>query len=449
MKEKVWNNATASSIMVKTKPNALMVNTRKMSPIVKMYAKSMFSIKSKGPAKSNEKVVASAPVDCLATENDSDLLPELLRSVEFSLDESIIPAQEKSKRSHKYTKSEGSAKSMAMVESKRSIMSNGDDDASAALVQVDISTKLASEKTPKMSLSGKHSQLFKTPSMMEKVWNNDTPPSMVKTKPNAHMVNTRKMSPIVKMSAKSMAMGKSEGPAKSNEEDVSSAPVNWLSRGNERDSWTIEDKCHIESAMSNKTNMNTNSSTLKRSLKSTKSEDSTKIMAMVESSGLVMSNEDDVASAALVGLAEEKVLPDERIHDELKNIKQYIQELSLQQNLLLQTFVHQEQSQMTAESPSRMSSVALEQQREQLNQQLQSVSPSHLGEGVSSSSSSSPSHLGEGCSLLLNDEMEWSSFPPIQSDSSSYLGDCSFTLNEEGVEVDCYDCGSVFFGCLR
>ena len=182
--------------------------------------------------------------------------------------------------------------------------------------------------------------------------------------------------------------------------------------------------------MSNKTNMNTNSSTLKRSLKSTKSEDSTKIMAMVESSGLVMSNEDDVASAALVGLAEEKVLPDERIHDELKNIKQYIQELSLQQNLLLQTFVHQEQSQMTAESPSRMSSVALEQQREQLNQQLQSVSPSHFGEGVSSSSSFSPSQ-------------------PIQSDSSSHLGDCSFTLNEEGVEVDCYDCGSVFFGCLR
>ena len=39
-----------------------------------------------------------------------------------------------------------------------------------------------------------------------------------------------------------------------------------------------------------------------------------------------------------------------------------------------------------------------------------------------------------------------SSSSPLQSDSSSYFGeDCSFESNKEGIEVDCYDCGSGFF----
>ena len=431
--------------------------------IVKMSAKSMFSIKSKWPAKSNEEFVASAPVDWLTKENEIDLLPDVLRSDEASLEESILHAHAKSKRSHTSTESEGSAKIMAMVESMGLVMSNEDDVAAAALVQVEMSTKLASEETPKMSLSRKQSQWFKNPSMMENVWNNATAFSiMVKKKSNVLMVNTRKMSPVVKMSAKSMFSIKSKGPAKSNEEVVASAPINWLSKENEIE--LLPDVLRSVEASLEESIIPAQAKS-KRSHESTESEGSAKITVMVESKGLVTSNEDDAASAALVGLAKEnevELLPevsegaDERIYDELKNMT-YQQQIEFykfykqQQNLLLRTLAREEQSQMTAESAATMSLVALEKQREQLNPPLQS---------------DSSSHLGEVCRFGLNDEeieveiettssSSSSSSSLLQSDSSSHLSeDCSCILNQEGIEVilnqegmevDCIDCGSGFF----
>ena len=106
---------------------------------------------------------------------------------------------------------------------------------------------------------------------------------------------------------------------------------------------------------------------------------------------------------------------------------------------------------MTAESAATMSLVGLEKQREQLNPPLQS---------------DSSSHLGEVCRFGLNDEeieveiettssSSSSSSSLLQSDSSSHLSeDCScilnqegieVILNQEGIEVDCIDCGSGFF----
>jgi len=210
--------------------------------IVKMSAKSIFSIKSNGAAKSNEEVVASAPIDWLSKENEIVLLPDVLRSVEASLEESIMPAQAKSKRSHESTESEGSAKIMAMVESKGLVMSNED--------------------------------AFSI---------------MVKKKNNVLMVNTRKMSPVVKMPAKSMFSIKSKGAAKSNEEVVASAPLDWLSKENEIE--LLPDVLRSVEASIEESIMPAQAKS-KRSHESTESEGSAKIMAMVESKGLVMSNED-------------------------------------------------------------------------------------------------------------------------------------------------------------
>jgi hypothetical protein len=171
---------------------------------------------------------------------------------------------------------------------------------------------------------------------------------------------------------------------------------------------------------------------------------------------LVTSNEDDAASAALVGLAKEnevELLPevsegaDERIYDELKNMT-YQQQIEFyefykqQLNLLLRTLAREEQSQLTAESAATMSLVALEKQRGQLNPPLQSDSSSHLGEvcrfglndeGIEVEIETTPSSSSSSSSLL-------------QSDSSSHLSeDCSCILNQEGIEVGCIDCGSGFF----
>ena len=111
---------------------------------------------------------------------------------------------------------------------------------------------------------------------------------------------------IVKMYTKSMFSIKSKGPAKSNKEVVASAPVDWLSKKNQDDSWTIEDKGSVQSGMTMNTekgNMSAKSNQSNKSQKSTKSENSAKSMSTGNSKGLVMSNKDDVAAAAPVDLA--------------------------------------------------------------------------------------------------------------------------------------------------
>jgi hypothetical protein len=280
------------------------------------------------------------------------------------------------------------------------------------------------------------------------------------------------------MSAKSMFSIKSKGPAKSNEEVVASAPIDWSSKENEiellPDVLRSVEASLEESIMPARAKSN-------RSHESTESEGSAKIMVMVDSKGLVMSNEDDAASAALVGLAKEnevELLPevaegaDERIYDELKNMtyqqqiefyefykqyKQHIKELSLQQNLLLRTLARQDQSQMTAESAATMLSMALEKQREQLNRPLQSDSSSHLGEvcrfelneegiEVENETTSLSSSSGMEVEIETTSSSSSSSSSLLQSDSSSHLREeSSFLLNNEGLEVDCIDCGSGFF----
>ena len=109
------------------------------------------------------------------------------------------------------------------------------------------------EKSPNISLFGRNSGCFKTPSLKEKLRHGTNLFSMGKTKSKAFMVNTSKMShivkmsaksmpsieskgpanaskmsPIVRMSAKSMPSIESKGPANSDEEVDTSAPVDWL-----------------------------------------------------------------------------------------------------------------------------------------------------------------------------------------------------------------------------
>lgn len=84
------------------------------------------------------------------------------------------------------------------------------------------------EKSPNTSLFGRNSGCFKTPSLKEKLRHGTNLFSMGKTKSKAFMVNASKMSPIVKMSAKSMPSIESKGPANSDEEVDTSAPVDWL-----------------------------------------------------------------------------------------------------------------------------------------------------------------------------------------------------------------------------